>query len=226
MKGRTNPNKGRALPAEPLSRDEVEGLIRACSDRAPTGIRNQALITVLWRAGLRISEALAIYPKDLVPSQGAIRILKSKGGKSRVVGLDPGAWAVLRRWIDIRPSLRIDKRRRLFCTLAGNPLQTAYVRNLLPRLGGKAGIDKRVHPHGLRHTHACELRQENVDIGIISKQLGHSSTAVTARYLDHVLPQQVLETIGAREWTLQQPDTSTCPPPTSAAGHHTPTQAS
>jgi integrase len=71
---------------------------------------------------------------------------------------------------------------------------------MLKRLADKAGIEKRVHPHGLRHTHACELRQEGVDIGIISKQLGHSSTATTARYLDHIAPQAVIDIMRAREW--------------------------
>ncbi len=84
----------------------------------------------------------------------------------------------------------------------------AYVRVLLPRLGRKAGIDKRVHAHGLRHTHAAQLRVEGVDIGIISKQLGHRSIATTARYLDHIAPQQVIETIRQRPW---QPSVSAAP---------------
>ena len=70
----------------------------------------------------------------------------------------------------------------------------------LPRLGRKVGIEKWVHAHGLRHTHASELRQEGIDVGIISKQLGHSSIATTARYLDHVAPQAVIDTMRARVW--------------------------
>ncbi len=58
--GRTAPNKGRTYPPEVLTEDEVKALIRACSNRAPTGIRNRALITVMYRAGLRLSEALAL----------------------------------------------------------------------------------------------------------------------------------------------------------------------
>ncbi len=61
----TPSNKGKKLPPEPLSADDVKGLIRACSKRASTGIRNRALIAVLYRAGLRIGEALALLPKDL-----------------------------------------------------------------------------------------------------------------------------------------------------------------
>ena len=74
------------------------------------------------------------------------------------------------------------------------------MRALLPRLGRKVGIEKRVHAHGLRHTHASELRQGGIDVGIISKQLGHSSIATTARYLDHVAPQAVIVTMRARMW--------------------------
>jgi site-specific recombinase XerD len=201
-KGRRSRNRGKTLPPEPLYRGEVEALIKTCSNRAPTGIRNRALIVVLWRAGVRISEALAMLPKDLDPKECSIRVLNGKGKKHRVVGLDPGAWAIVQRWLDKRHELKIHGRCRLFCTLEGKPLQAAYVRNLLPRLAKKAGIEKRVHPHGLRHTHACELRAEGVDIGIISRQLGHKSTATTAKYLDHIAPHLVVQAIKAREWKL------------------------
>ena len=77
----------------------------------------------------------------------------------------------------------------------------AYVRLLLPALGQRAGIEKRVHAHGLRHTHAAQLRQEGLDIGIISKQLGHRSIATTARYLDHICPLAVVEAMRGRAWS-------------------------
>ena len=71
-------NKGKKLPPEPLTQDEVLALMDACSRRAPTGRRDRALICVLWRAQLRISEALALKPADL-DERGAIRILHGKG---------------------------------------------------------------------------------------------------------------------------------------------------
>jgi hypothetical protein len=77
----------------------------------------------------------------------------------------------------------------------------SYVRVLLKRLATKARIDKRVHAHGLRHTHAAQLRAEGVDIGIISKQLGHASISTTARYLDHLAPRAVIEAMRNRIWT-------------------------
>ena len=72
-------NKGLKLPAEPLTPNEVKALINACSKRAVTGIRNRALIVVLYRAGLRVSEALALQPKDLDPIASTIRVLHGKG---------------------------------------------------------------------------------------------------------------------------------------------------
>ncbi len=99
-----------------------------------------------------------------------------------------------------RAQLGLGGQHPLFCTLVGARMGDAYIRVLLPRLARKAGIEKRVHAHGLRHTHAAQLRMEGVDIGIISKQLGHRSIATTARYLDHIAPQPVLETIRRRCW--------------------------
>jgi integrase len=79
-------------------------------------------------------------------------------------------------------------------------VSASYVRRLFSHLGEQAGIEKRVHPHGLRHTHAAQIRAEGVDIGIISKQLGHRSIATTARYLDHIAPWAVVEVMQGRAW--------------------------
>ncbi len=166
-KGRNAPNKGQTYPAEILTEDEVKSLIQCCSNRAPTGIRNRALITALYRAGLRLGETLALRTKDMDPTAGTITILHGKGDRRRTVGLDPGAMAIVMRWIDKRQQLGIDVRAPLCCTLEGKPLKPSYVRTLLSRLAAKAGIDKRVHPHGLRHTHAYELMMEGVPIPII-----------------------------------------------------------
>ena len=90
----------------------------------------------------------------------------------------------------------------LFCTLDGEVLDASYVRRMLKRMAARAGIEKRVHPHGLRHTGASELLSEGVDVGVISKQLGHKSIATTARYLDHISPQRVIDTMRQRSWEL------------------------
>lgn len=84
-------NKGRKLPPEVLTGSEVNALLGVCSKRAPTGIRNRALIAMLYRGQLRIGEALAFKPKDLDRKGGTLRVLHGKGDRARTVGLDSGA---------------------------------------------------------------------------------------------------------------------------------------
>ena len=79
-----------------LTTDECHSLLSACS-KAPTGIRNRAMVVVLWRACLRIKEALSLLPKDV--TQDSIRVHSGKGGRARTVGLDPEASAVVWPWI-------------------------------------------------------------------------------------------------------------------------------
>jgi site-specific recombinase XerD len=202
-KGSTPANKGRKYPAEPLSRAEADRLIGACSARSATGMRNRALLAVMYRAGLRLDEALSLRASSIDPDRGSIRVLHGKGNKMRLAGIDPAAMAVVQLWMNARTQLDISSA-PLFCTLSGRKLSPVYVRNLVRRLGKTAGIDKRVHPHGLRHTHALELASENVPLPIISAQLGHSSSAVTARYIDHVANPQVIATMSRRSWSAAE----------------------
>jgi site-specific recombinase XerD len=178
-------------PVEVLTADEVRALIAGCSLKAPTGIRNRALITAMYRGGLRVNEALALRPADVDPARGTLRVLHGKGDKDRVVAVDDGAMSVILRWIDKRREFGF-RNGPLFCTLKGGPVADVYVRNLLKRLAAKAEVEKRVHPHGLRHTHAAELVTEGVNVSVIRDQLGHSSLAVTDRYLRHVMPSDVV----------------------------------
>lgn len=196
----TGNTKGTKLPAEPLEKEEVHALLAACSTRAPTGIRNRALLVVLWRGLLRINEALNLKPADFNPDTGGLRVLVGKGRKARKVALDPEAAATVAVWLATRAKRGISNHQRLFCTLAGNPVQDSYIRNLLPRLARRASLAKRAHAHGLRHSGACEMRRAGVDVGIISKALGHASIATTARYLDHIEPTLVIDAMRAMKW--------------------------
>ena len=189
----------RRFPPEVLSNEEVLALLGACPD-SHTGVRNRALLALLYRGGLRLGEALKLRPKDLDLAEGVVRVLHAKGGHSRTSGIDPGAAAEVARWLALRGTWSLPPLAPLFCTASGRGVTQAYVRRLLPVLGQKAGIEKRVHAHGLRHTHAAQLRQEGLDIGIISKQLGHRSIATTARYLDHICPLAVVEAMRGRAW--------------------------
>jgi integrase/recombinase XerD len=193
-------NKGRRFPPETLTEAEVSALIRAASGRAPTGVRNRALIVVLYRGGLRVFEALGLQVRDVDVEAGTIRVRHGKGDRSRIVGVDPAAASLIARWLEVRKARGIPRWAPVFCTLAGRRLHDRYVRALLPRLARRAGIDKRVHPHGLRHTHAAELAREGVPVNVIQAQLGHRSLATTDRYLRHIAPEELVARMRARSW--------------------------
>lgn len=195
-----NATKGKKLPPEPLTADEIRALINACSKRGSTGVRNRALLAVLYRGGLRISEALGLYPKDLDPQGQSVRVMHGKGDRMRVVGLDAGAWALLQLWLDRRAKLGL--RGPVFCTLKGQAIETSYIRAFMKRLARKAGVERRVHAHAFRHSHASELANEGVPLHVVQAQLGHSNVSVTSRYISHLAPQEVVKTMQARAWAV------------------------
>ena len=178
----------RRFPAEPLTLVDVEALRAACSRCAPTGIRNRALLAVLFRSGLRVSEALALFPKDLDPAGGSLRVLHGKGNKARTAPLPTDAADAVDRWLECRKRLRLTGRHPLFCTLRGEPLWDSYVRALCKRLAAKAGVEKRVHPHGFRHGWALGQVQAGVSLNAIQALLGHRSLHTTSVYLQHIAP--------------------------------------
>jgi len=193
-------NKGRKLPPELLTPEEFRALLGACSASAPTGLRNRALLVTLYRAGLRLDEALAMRPGDLDAARGAISVGHRTGGQIREAGIDAGALAIVGRWVDARAGLRLPADAPLFCTLSGGPIHPAYVRQFLPRLANKAGIRKRVHAQGLRYTHAAELAAEGLPAEVIQAQLGHESLASTDRYLRRVSEPERIDAVHRREW--------------------------
>jgi integrase/recombinase XerD len=154
---------------------------------------------LLYRSGLRVSEALAARPGDVDLTAHSIRLLGTKSGTAQTRGFHPSADDALCRWLDTRAALGITGRARLFCTLAGTPVSEDYVRSMMRRLAAKAGITKRVHPHGLRHTFAVELEAAGTHITVISALLGHSSVAVTARYLNHLTNHQAVTALTEAE---------------------------
>ena len=185
-----------------LTPDEVRLLFDGCAGDPGTELRNRALLTVMYRAGLRCSEAISLEPKDIDLATMSIRVLHGKGDQARTVGIDPGALVEVGRWTDERSQRGFTDRQPLFCTSSGRAVLASYVRRWMTQLGRSAGIAKRVHAHGLRHTHAYELLMEGVPIPIIQRQLGHSSLSTTDIYLSHIAPKQVIDTISAREWTI------------------------
>jgi site-specific recombinase XerD len=197
----TPANKGRRLPPEPLTPDEVARLLGACSTKSASGKRNRAFLVLLWRAGLRCAEALALEPKDLDTEAHTVRVLHGKGDRSRIVGLDSAAFDVVETWMEKRQELGLGgPGTPLLCSLRGAPVCPSYARKLFPRLAREAGIEKRVHAHGLRHTHAAELAREGVPVNVISRQLGHSQIGTTHTYLNHIAPSEVVDTMKRRSW--------------------------
>lgn len=192
--GEPAPNSGKKYPAEVLSREEVAALIAICSRRGKTGIRNRALLMMLYRSGLRVSEVLEFRPADLDMAAHSIRLLDTKSGHAQTRGYHPSVDDALARWIDMRKALNT-RGAPLFCTLQGGKIDPQQIRNLVKRLADKAGIEKRVHPHALRHTFAAELEAAGTPVTVISKLLGHSSIAVTARYLDHLTNAQAISVL-------------------------------
>jgi len=173
-------------PVDLISASEVEALIAACSALSATGGRNRALIIILARAGLRIGEALALHAEDVDQATGVISIKRGPGCKPRTVGLDAASVAVIGRWMEMRAKLGVSGHDvPVFSTLRGRPLTADYVRALLPRLGRKAAISKRVHAQGLRDSLAIQLSAEGWPVAAIQKQLGHANIATTARLIGH-----------------------------------------
>lgn len=190
---------GTTLDADLLTGAEVELLMRQCSRRAPTGVRNRALLAVLWRCGLRLGEALALAPKDFDPDQGTLVVQRGKGGKRRVVGVDAGTAALVGRWLEVRRRRGIGGR-NLFCSLRGRPMDQSYVRHLLPRLARKAGVERRVHAHGLRHAFAVDMVRSGAPLYVVRDALGHSSVATTQVYLSRVGAHEAVDAMREREW--------------------------
>jgi integrase/recombinase XerD len=190
-------NKGRKLPPELLTAEDVRALLAACSPSAPTGLRNRALVVVLYRAGLRLEEALSLTPEGVDSAHGVLVV----GHPARVAGIDQAALVIVEQWLAVRDRLSLPGDRPLFCTLSGGPLHPAYVRQLLPRLAAKAGIDKRVHAQGLRYSHAAELAAEGLPAELIRAQLGHESLASTGRYLRRVPSLDRIGALQRRQWS-------------------------
>jgi site-specific recombinase XerD len=199
--------RGIRRPPEPLRSDEIASLLSAAAFNAkPAALsaRNQALIIVWWRAGLRLSESLALRPTDVDVRGGTILVRNGKGDKTRTVGIDGPSAIILSKWMDVREKELVQPKNRgpLFCSTNGAPMTKAGAQNMLKRAARRAELgDRRVHPHALRHSMACELVRENVPIAFVQQQLGHSRLDTTATYLVGLNPQETVDRMHNRTWT-------------------------
>jgi integrase len=183
-------------PIEVLTHVELQALIGACG-RGATAVRNRALIAVMAGAGLRLAEALSLVPGDIQLDSGEINVRHGKGRRQRQVGVWRDAMPYVRTWSEKRAEYALGPTQPFFATISrnnlGHELKQGYVRMMLPRVARRAGISKRVHPHGLRHYHADTMHRDGERVGAIQKQLGHSSLATTAIYLDHLTNRDAVE---------------------------------
>jgi len=172
--GRPPRNKGRRYPADPPTVEEIIAVMRTAGAGAD-GVRLRALIVVLWRAGLRIGEALALAETDLDARRGAVLVRHGKGDRRRVVGMDAWAWEQLEPWQQFRVRLPVGP---LFCVIygptAGRDWEPASARRQLGRTAAAAGVRRRFAPHQLRHAHAIEMAHEGVPLVVIQRQPGHA----------------------------------------------------
>jgi site-specific recombinase XerD len=172
--------------------------MRAAGDGAHQR-RLRGLIVILWRAGLRVHEALALAEADLDQRRGAVLVRRGKGGRRREVGMDPWGWTELQPWLETRLELPVGP---LFCVLTGptrgRPWSSAAARTDLRRTAVAAGVRRRFAPHQLRHAHAVEMAREGVPLIVIQRQLGHSNLGITSVYLQGIDNAEIIETVHAR----------------------------
>jgi integrase/recombinase XerC len=191
------PKVRRPLPTF-LNVDAAAEVMVAPPDDTAEGVRDRALLEVLYGAGLRVSEACGISLDDLelgAGRLGSVRVL-GKGSKERVVPLGQKAIAALRAWLTRRDELRHPKTgaldpRALFVTKRGARLTRTAVGHLVHRYGALGAGRADLHPHALRHTYATHLLDGGADLRSIQKMLGHASLSTTQRYahvsMDHLM---------------------------------------
>ena len=191
------------MQPQPLTRNEARSLLAACSITT-AGIREKAVFATLYRGGARISETLKVRPADIDWERRILVIQEGKGNKSRTIVLDDSALDILKAWAERRKALGLNGHHYFFCATnqpaRGNQLQPSHYRHKIQRLREKAGIEKRCHCHGLRHTAASELLEEGFDIATIAGQLGHTHISTTSRYLHRLRPDIMSSKLKERVW--------------------------
>jgi site-specific recombinase XerD len=172
--------------------------MRTVGDRSG-GHRLRALIVLLWRAGLRISEALTLQESDLDRGRGAVLVRRGKGGKRREVGMDRWAWDQLDLWLKIRRELPIGA---VLCVIhgptAGRRWEASAARKQLHHVAAAAGVRPRFAPHQLRRAHAVEMAHEGIPPVVIQRQLGQPNLGITSVYLQGIDSSEIISTVHGR----------------------------
>jgi len=185
----SSPKLDRRLPSF-LTVEETVRLLETPDLAKPQGIRDRALLELLYAAGLRVSELENLNLEQLNMETNEIRVW-GKGSKERVVLIGaPAAQALNNYLADNRPVLMgKQKTNAVFLNQYGGRLPARRIQKILDRCARKAGIEKRVHPHILRHTFATHLLDGGADLRVVQELLGHAQLATTQVYT-HVSQSQ------------------------------------
>ncbi len=163
------------LIPEVMTQAEVERLLMAAPTSGFVGLRDCAILEVLYASGLRVTELCQLKIQDV--GDESVRVF-GKGSKERLVPI--GRRAILA--IDAYLALRDDQEPTLFLTTRGKPLDRILVWRMIKKMGKEAGISKTISPHTLRHSFATHLLEGGADLRVIQEMLGHATIATTDRY--------------------------------------------
>jgi len=164
------PKVEKSLPTF-LNHGEIEDLLKSIKKK-----RDLIIVRLLYASGLRVSELVGLDRSDI--DENTIRVKSGKGKKDRVVFVDDGTSELIKKYLNERT----DKNPALFVNRRKKRLTSRYIEILVKRHAKRAGIKKKVTPHTLRHTFATHLLQNNANIVVIQKLLGHASLSTTQIY--------------------------------------------
>lgn len=181
-----SPKLPKRLPSF-LPKDESKNLLDSEVDGSEAGLRDRALLEMLYATGLRVAECCGLDLDDVDRRQGSVRVM-GKGGKERVVPAGDAALQALGAWLAVRG----EGRGALFTNPRGGRLSTRGVHRIVKSRAQAAGIDRRVTPHTLRHTFATHMLGEGADLRLIQELLGHSRLSTTQRYT-HVSAEHLMK---------------------------------
>ena len=172
---------GRKIP-EVLTATEQEAIVAQPNPRYLTGHRNRVMLRLMLDTGLRLSEAIHLRWKDIDLNSGKVMVRQGKGAKDRTLWTGETNLAALVAWRDRQANECTGGPQSVFTTKEGGKLDPSYVQRMVSRYAAKAGIEKNVHPHTLRHSFATDLYRETTNIRLTQKALGHSNLATTQIY--------------------------------------------
>jgi len=188
-----SPKVRRTLPGY-LRLEEIEKLLAQPNDKTPIGLRDHAMLDVLYSTGLRVSELVSLRVMDIDRAVGCIRCI-GKGDKERIVPIGKKALALVERYLrDARPKLTPAGKQvnspMLFINRRGGPLSRVGVWKILSAYGKRAGLRVPLTPHMLRHSFATHLLEGGADLRSVQLMLGHSDISTTQIYT-HVVEERL-----------------------------------